>query len=165
MLQQQYNDETYTLQLDSHHRFVPNWDIQLIEMLKDLQSKGYKKPLITTYLPSYDNLTEFLDIPAHTYITEVEKFTPEGAVVFTGYYIKEDSILTEPVPAKFYSAHFCFTLGQSSKEVQHDPSYYFYGEEISIGTRAYTHGCDLFHPHKNVLFHLYGERSKKKALG
>ena len=25
-IQQYYEDEEYTLQLDSHHRFVPNWD-------------------------------------------------------------------------------------------------------------------------------------------
>ena len=42
-LQRYYNGETYTLQLDSHHRFDKNWDETLIDMLKYLQKKGHKK--------------------------------------------------------------------------------------------------------------------------
>ena len=30
-----YDDEKYTLQLDSHHRFAKNWDEILINMLKN----------------------------------------------------------------------------------------------------------------------------------
>ena len=33
LIQQEYNNEKYTLQLDSHHRFVKNWDTKLITML------------------------------------------------------------------------------------------------------------------------------------
>ena len=33
MLQQQYDGEKYTLQLDSHHRFTPNWVVELIKEL------------------------------------------------------------------------------------------------------------------------------------
>jgi len=40
LLQQQYDGEEYTLQLDSHHRFIENWDEELINIFKDLQSKG-----------------------------------------------------------------------------------------------------------------------------
>ena len=53
-VQQLYNGETYTLQLDSHHRFNNNWDDELIKMLKKLQKDGHKKPLITGYIPSFD---------------------------------------------------------------------------------------------------------------
>jgi len=41
-LQQQYDKEDYTLQLDSHHRFIEEWDEELVKMLKNLQSEGYK---------------------------------------------------------------------------------------------------------------------------
>jgi hypothetical protein len=47
-------------------------------------------------------------------------------------------------------------------EVQHDPSYYFHGEEISIAARAYTHGYDLFHPHKTLIWHEYTRSGRKK---
>ena len=52
-IQQQYNGEKYTLHLDSHHRFIKNWDEELINMHSNLVLEGYKKPLITSYLPSY----------------------------------------------------------------------------------------------------------------
>jgi hypothetical protein len=50
-----------------------------------------------------------------------DRFIPEGAVFFLPETIPNWTELTKPVPARFYSAHFCFTLGQFSKEVQHDP--------------------------------------------
>ena len=53
-IQEQYKGETYTLQLDSHHRFVQDWDKAVVKMYKGLVKDGYKKPLLTTYLCSYD---------------------------------------------------------------------------------------------------------------
>ena len=49
-LQQLYRDEEYTLQIDSHMRFAPNWDDEMIKMIKQLQKKGYKKPVLTGYV-------------------------------------------------------------------------------------------------------------------
>lgn len=161
LLQHQYNGETYTLQLDSHHRFIENWDRELIIMLKQLQLKGYKKPLLTAYAPFYDNATEEIGDPTQPLIMGFEKFTSEGAVLFNYYYLHDENSLNDPIPAKFYSAHFCFTLGQFCNEVRHDPNYYFHGEEISIAVRAYTSGYDLFHPHKNVLFHFYSRDQRR----
>ena len=46
-IQQLYQDEKYTLQLDSHHRFVKGLDTELINMVLYLQSKGHPKPLLT----------------------------------------------------------------------------------------------------------------------
>ena len=34
LIQSLYNNKTYYLQLDSHHRFTKNWDATLIKMLK-----------------------------------------------------------------------------------------------------------------------------------
>jgi len=47
LLQKQYKNEKYILQLDSHHRFVKDWDEKCITMIQDLQAKGYKKPMLT----------------------------------------------------------------------------------------------------------------------
>jgi hypothetical protein len=41
------------------------------------------------------------------------------------------------------------------REVPHDPNYYFHGEEISLAMRCFTHGYDLFTPHRNVVWHEY----------
>jgi hypothetical protein len=91
-----------------------------------------------------------------------DRFIPEGAVFFLPETIPGWEKLTEPVTSRFYSAHMAFTLGQFSVEVQHDPEFYFHGEEISIAVRAFTHGYDLFHPHKTVIWHEYTRKGRTK---
>ena len=66
------------------------------------------------------------------------------------------------MPARFYSAHFCFAPGSFCLEVPHDPNYYFHGEEISVAVRAYTWGYDLFHPHKIICWHEYTRKNRTK---
>lgn len=162
LTQQQYNNEEYTLQIDSHMRFEKNWDETLINMIKDLQSKGYKKPLLTGYVSSFDPENDPQGRVREPWRMTFDRFTPEGVVFFLPEVIPSWKKLKDPIPARFYSAHFCFTLGQFSKEVQHDPEFYFHGEEISITVRAYTHGYDLFHPHKVVIWHEYTRKGRTK---
>jgi hypothetical protein len=158
-----YQNETYTLQLDSHHRFVKGWDEKLISMIKQLQSKGHKKPLITTYAPNFDPLNDPKERTQEATIMKFDAFTPEGAVSFRPLEVTNPTELTQPIPARFYSAHFAFTLGQMCVEVPHDPNYYFDGEEINIGVRAYTHGYDLFHPNEIILWHEYTRNYRTHA--
>lgn len=162
LLQQQYDNEKYTLQLDSHHRFVQDWDYELINMLKLLQEKGHKKPLITSYIPSYNPNNDPHDRVNTPWKMNFDRFIPEGAVFFLPASIDNYKDLTEPIPARFYSAHFAFSVGDFVKEVPHDPNYYFHGEEISIAVRAYTWGYDLFHPHKVIAWHEYTREGRRK---
>ena len=161
-IQQLYSGEGYTLQLDSHHRFVKGWDTLLIGMVKQLQKKGHKKPLLTSYIPSFDPDNDPKARIQEPWKMDFDRFIPEGAVFFLPSTIDEWKDLDSPLPARFYSAHFCFTLGSFAEEVQHDPEYYFHGEEISIAARAYTHGYDLFHPHKVVAWHEYTRKGRTK---
>lgn len=162
MLQQQYDGEEYTLQLDSHHRFIENWDEECINMIKQLQEKGYPKPLLTGYVSSYEPDNDPNGRIMEPWKMNFDRFIPEGAVFFLPATIDNYKELTEPIPARFYSAHFCFTLGEFVRQVPHDPDYYFHGEEISIAVRAYTNGFDLFHPHKTVVWHEYTRRGRTK---
>jgi len=161
-IQQLYKGEKYTLQIDSHMRFAPNWDEEMIKMVKSLQKKGYKKPLLTGYVSSFDPENDPESRVKEPWRMVFDRFIPEGAVFFLPETIPNYQDLTEPIPARFYSAHFCFTLGEFAKEVQHDPEFYFHGEEISISARAYTHGYDLFHPHKTLIWHEYTRKGRTK---
>jgi hypothetical protein len=161
-VQQLYSGETYTLQIDSHMRFEQDWDETLIDMIKDLQSKGYPKPLLTGYVSSFDPDNDPQGRVTEPWRMTFDRFIPEGAVFFLPEVIPNWKDLTEPIPARFYSAHFCFTLGEFSNEVQHDPEYYFHGEEISVGVRAFTHGYDLFHPHQVIIWHEYTRKGRTK---
>jgi hypothetical protein len=162
LTQQLYDGETYTLQIDSHMRFVKDWDDILIKMIKGLQKDGYPKPLLTGYVPSFDPENDPESRAQEPWRMVFDRFIPEGAVFFLPETIPGWQELKKPVTARFYSAHFCFTLGEFSTEVQHNPEYYFHGEEISIAARAYTWGYDLFHPHIPVVYHEYTRKGRTK---
>ena len=162
LVQQLYQGEEYTLQIDSHMRFAPNWDDEMIKMIKQLQKKGHKKPLLTGYVSSFDPDNDPAGRVQEPWRMAFDRFIPEGAVFFLPETIPGWQDLKEPVPGRFYSAHYCFTLGQFSTEVQHNPEYYFHGEEISIAARAYTWGYDLFHPQKVLIWHEYTRKGRTK---
>ena len=162
LTQEAYDGEEYTLQLDSHMRFEKGWDTLAIGMIKQLQKKGIKKPLLTGYVSSYNPENDPKGRITKPWRMVFDRFIPEGAVFFLPEDIPGWEDLTEPVPSRFYSAHFCFTLGKFSEEVRHDPEFYFHGEEISIAVRAYTHGYDLFHPHRIIAWHEYTRKGRTK---
>lgn len=162
LVQSLYKDEKYTLQLDSHHRFVQNWDEELIHMLRGLQKDGYPKPLLTAYIPSFDPDNDPAARIQEPWKMNFDRFIPEGAIFFLPASFDQWDDKSKPLPARFYSAHFAFTVGQFCTEVRHDPNYYFHGEEISIGVRAFTHGYDLFHPNKVICWHEYTRKGRTK---
>ncbi len=162
LVQHLYRGEDYTLQIDSHMRFVKDWDVIAIKMIKDLQKDGYKKPLLTGYVSSFDPDNDPNGRATEPWQMAFDRFIPEGAIFTLPETIPNWQNLKKPVPSRFYSAHFCFTLGSFSEEVRHDPRYYFHGEEISIAARAYTHGYDLFHPHKIIAYHEYTRKGRVK---
>lgn len=162
LLNDAYSNEQYTLQLDSHHRFTKFWDETLINMLEGLRSTKCKKPLLSSYLPSFNpqnDPAERLDAP---WIMEFDRFAPEGPVHFLPHTIDDYLERDAPVPTRFISGHFIFADGVFCKEVQYDPTYYFHGEEINLSVRAYMAGYDLFAPHRTVMWHEYLRDGKKK---
>lgn len=169
MIQHLYCEEEFTLAIDSHHRFVDAWDSKLKSMYYYMQEKGHPKPLFTGYITSYKPWLEGTDgTDDYTFENGFEtepwkmifdRFIPEGAIFFLPTNMEPDE-QREPMPSRFYSAHFCFASGQMCREVPHDPNYYFHGEEISIAARAFTHGYDLFHPHKIIAYHEYTRKGR-----
>lgn len=162
MIQELWEDETYYLQLDSHHRFTKNWDVILIKMLKSLKKHGHKKPILTTYLPGFSPKTDPDGRVDECWSLEFDRYLPEGPIFIKPHVIQNWKEIKKPIPAKFLSGHFIFTLGQWAKEVKYDPYYYFHGEEPSLSARSYTHGYDLFHPNKVVIWHEYIRNGKTK---
>lgn len=160
IIQKEYKGEDYYLQLDSHHRFEKNWDQTLKDYLHYLQCVGHNKPVLTAYLPSYFPSTE--NTTQEVWGLNIDRFLPEGPPFLRPYHVNNWKDLTEPFKARFVSAHFIFTLGSFATDVPYDPNLYFHGEETSLAARAYTHGYDLFSPHKPVIYHEYTREGKKK---
>lgn len=162
LLQQQYNGEKYTLQLDSHHRFAKNWDKKLLKMFHKLVDSGIPKPALTAYIPSYDPANDPAGRLHECWRLVFDRFGPEGPVHTRPWGIDNWKELKMPMPARFASAHFFFSWGDHVKEVPHDPQGYFHGEEIALAVRSYTHGYDLYHPNKIIAWHEYGRAGKKR---
>ena len=157
-IQKLWDNEEYTLQIDSHHRFVENWDEELIKMMKQ---PGSPKPILTSYAGMYQPSTNKL-LNNEPYKMIADKFTESGTILFRPHAISGWQELTKPIPARFVSGHFFFTLGQHCEEYKYDPNLYFAGDEISLSIRSYTLGYDLFHPHKTVVWHEYTREGRTK---
>lgn len=155
-----YNGEDYYLQIDSHMRFDKDWDIKLIALLNIYKEIGFLKPLLTTYPPGYyyaDDLTErfgslyntncisFLENPSKFEQT----YVPSQLAVNTDYMC----MYTASV-----SGGFIFTTGDFA-EITPNEKIAFWGEEILIAARAYTHGFDLLLPNRSYVWHLYHNNS------
>ena len=161
--EQLLTDEDFVLQLDAHHRFTKNWDSTLIEWYDELKSEGHN-PLICGYLPYYNPFNDPADRVQEPWFSEAASFYPHGTIFIrpTGFAMDWKQF-NKPVPARFISGHFCFGPNQWAKDVKHDPDIYFSGEELNLTVRSYTHGYDLFHPHRLIIWHatMREERSGK----
>jgi hypothetical protein len=158
-LQAAWRDEPYTLLLDSHHRFVRDWDQRSIAMLEGLRANGVRAPLLTAYLPPYQ--------AAHPAKREYRpyKIYPlkrESGVLtkLTSFPIRHWRNMNRPVRADFLSLHFALADGRFNIDVPMDPSIYFFGDEVLTGARAFTSGYRLFHPHRVLGWHAY-ERAQR----
>jgi hypothetical protein len=145
-------NQDYILQLDSHHRFVKDWDEILIDMHYGLEQKGYK-PILAGYLPLY---TPFNDPEGRALVPWQQQFAcfyPHGTIFIRPGLLEGWENMTEPPMSRFLSGHFCFARSEWAREIKHDPDIYFSGEELNLTVRSYTHGYDMFHPHKMVVWH------------
>lgn len=160
-IQQRYTDQQYYFQLDSHHRFVQGWDTICKGMLTDLKEKGHPKPLLTAYIPSYNPKNDPAERVMVPWRLDFDRIIPEGAVFMLPATMEGDELLN-PLPTRFFSAHFVFTLGQFVKEVPYDPNYFFHGEEINLAVRSFTHGYDMFSPNVLIAWHEYTREGRTK---
>jgi hypothetical protein len=159
-VQKLWKGEDYTLQLDSHHRFIENWDEELLEMMK---LTGSPNPIITAYAGIY-NPTEnkLINEDPYRMVVKDKEFAHDGNIYFIPESIQNWRSLTKPIPCRFLSGHFYFTRGIHCQECKYDPNIYFNGEELSLAIRSFTHGYDLFHPHKLVIWHEYTRVGRTK---
>ncbi|NJL70069.1 MAG: hypothetical protein HC888_00030 [Candidatus Competibacteraceae bacterium] len=156
-----YNGEELYFQLDSHHRFVKDWDIKLQQYLSSCSSP---KPILTTYSPSFDP-GNFQGIEHLSYVPwkiDYWRFVENGIIIYRPSTIDNYQQLQKPVPARFISGHMLFAKGSFVEEVPYDPNLYFTGEEMTLSVRAFTHGWDLYHPHRVVSWHEYERKYRVK---
>jgi hypothetical protein len=159
-----YTNEEYYLQLDSHHRFLENWDEHLKKLYTEASSD---KPIIggygTTYWPNKPDKP--LKNEPYRIIT-FDSFAEDGDIVSRPQLIMNHKFLKSQninlIPARLLSGHFIFTSGRFCRECIYDPNLYFRGEEVTLSARAYTHGYDMFHPTYSIIWHEYLRKEQHK---
>jgi hypothetical protein len=142
-----YNDQDFYLQLDSHHRFIENWDEHLFDLYNDA-SKYSSKPLIGTYGTTFwpKNINDKLKNEPYR-INTFEAFGVDGDIISRPIFIKNHKEIFDKqklIKARLLSGHFIFGSGSFVNECMYDPNFYFRGEELSLSARAFTHGYDFF---------------------
>lgn len=155
-----YDGEDYYLQIDSHMRFVQDWDLKVIKMIESYILDGIENPLITMYPPSYwyeeDGVTERFDVATNlTRILFTEnpaKFKETLIPTQTAHRIPDGCVYTAST-----SGGFIFTSG-SFANIKPNQKIAFWGEEPLIAARAFTHGFNLVVPTEYLVYHLYASK-------
>lgn len=150
-----WDGEPYTLQIDSHMRFVPGWDELLLHMLAHCSSP---KPLLTAYPPAYTP-PDALHSGAPARLA-ASHFTDQGILsLVSGTSL---SSYTKPQLGMFVAAGFWFASSQILRDIPYDPLLYFQGEEINLAVRAWTQGWDIYHPNQIACYHQYTRLGKPR---
>jgi len=159
-----WNGEEYFMQIDSHTKFVKDWDKKCIKMLNDIIASGEsKKPIISHYPREITDHDNFKESDKHWVPKMCKAFwNNRDMVSFLG-------AETQDTKGKcsrhaYLAGGMIFSKYDFLKDVPYDPllPYLFVGEEILHSMRAYTHGFDVFNPSENIVFHEYTRASKPK---
>lgn len=157
--QQMLNGEDFILHIDSHMRFVQNWDSALIE---DFEKLNDPKAVLSTYLPSIDEDKialppehPFFDKPADGLVLRCSQIFPaEGHHArFKPRSMRKFDVL--PKRNVWVGGGFLFAKSQYDKDVPANPDSFFVQDELSIAVRTFTHGYNVYNPEKLYIYHWY----------
>lgn len=147
-----YDDEDFFLQIDSHTRFSQDWDDGLLDAWRRCPSQN---AVLTAYPPDLDqqdDLRPTLLAPSH--------FDDDGALRIVGRRLANACV--DPVPSPLWCAGFSFAPRAAVKAAPYDPHlrFLFFGEEIAMAARLWTHGFDFFAPPRPFLYHRWSRSGR-----
>lgn len=146
-----WQGEKFIFKIDSHMRFVRDWDMKLINMLNLCPSE---KPILSAYPPAYKPPRNLLN----NFITGIKFVNQSQSGIVTLKGSGEDlSQYSSPKLGAFIAAGFIFSEASIIREVPSDPNIYFEGEEFLTSVRAWTRGWDIYHPHQVICWHYYND--------
>mgnify|MGYP001217137351 FL=1 len=151
-IQNQFNNEDYYLQIDSHMQFEKNWDAYLINYLERIRAinlSSHQLPIITCY-PRAFNVVDLkegrFELNNNEIRTDAISYRKDSMFIKENFSRQIGSIATQEISHGYLIAAGClFSSGEFVREIPYDYDYYFYGEEISLMIRAFTRGFGIFH--------------------
>ncbi len=158
LTQKLWRGEEFTLQLDAHHRFEKHWDDILFSMWKKCENP---RALLTCY-PGGFTPPDKCD-RKWVYGLSAREFDPESILIVHGkpaYHHRKAP--KRPMRGAFIAAGYLFGPAKIIKDVPYDPKLYFFGEEITLAARLWTHGWDIYYPNRRCIYHDW-DREKRKT--
>lgn len=158
-----YDGEEYTIQIDSHHRFVQDWDEIVLEDYNQALQVS-EKPIITTYCTPFNPKDCSCKYDPTPCLMSQYEFSADKLLMSMPWYIQDYKERDKVIRARTISGHFYFTSGKFIEEVPYDPDIYFggYTEETTLSVRAFTNGYDFFSPYRMVMWHEYTRNYRVK---
>lgn len=164
--QELYGGEDFVLHADAHMRFARFWDVAIIAQWF---ACGDENAVLTEYARPFNEslLSRKVDDITFTKMartggrmltvlrfatTEPARLVDVGAQEFDG-----------PGPKKgaYCAAGMLFLRGSVDDTIRIDPNMRFFGDEKGMSVRYWTHGCDIYHPGVECVFHLYASARAK----
>ena len=155
----------YFLQIDSHSRFRPDWDLILVQGYKKYQTSWGDKMVLTNYPDSY-----ILDLETGEDILspwpveyKLRAEWDEGSRMVQARW--EECEPTEFGHEIFFvSGNNLFCDSEYIRQVPYDKELYFTGEEPSLALRFYTRGFKLISPSIKYMYTNYSRENTKRPL-
>ena len=144
-----HRGEDYVLVIDSHMRFIENWDEFSIEELKLCPSP---KSVFSNYPAAY-RPPDQIDVTDRAIVMVAKPFNRLGDLRFASRVLQRPS--DKPLRGAFIAAGLLFAKAALIHEVPHDPYMFFAQEEITMSARLFTQGWDVFSPRTNLIYHRY----------
>jgi [Skp1-protein]-hydroxyproline N-acetylglucosaminyltransferase len=141
------------LQIDAHMRFRENWDVHLIHELTLCPTP--ERSVLSTYPVGYHLPNA---IPNETRGTRLHAWKFDDSHILRQTARFHELPPDKPVLTSMFAAGFCF--GPSDWMIRACPydgrlHHLFFGEELSMSLRLYTHGYDMYAPRESVCYHLW----------
>ncbi|ESL07001.1 hypothetical protein TRSC58_05317, partial [Trypanosoma rangeli SC58] len=146
-----YNNQDYYMVIDSHSRFVPDWDVKMIERARLMPTRGVLSHYPNGYTPEAPD-AEINKSDVMCMCKGV--ILPDNIPKLGARWI---AIRGHPVLQGFVAAGYIFGDAQFVRDVPFDPylPFLFDGEEILYTVRLWTHGWDSYSPATALVYHNY----------
>jgi len=162
-----YRGEYFAMQVDSHVRFIRNWDTDIISQWRSAKNEmGVLSVYLSDINNSIDPVTFENNHPNRPIMCKTD-YEGEGKLRHLRHGQQPEGkpgIHGEPTLHPFWAAGFSFARGHFPVQVPYDlySPMVFQGEEIFQGLRGFTYGYDYYTPETSVAFHMYAIKENKE---
>eukprot|EP01117_Protostelium_nocturnum_P017376 TRINITY_DN7079_c0_g1_i1.p1 TRINITY_DN7079_c0_g1~~TRINITY_DN7079_c0_g1_i1.p1 ORF type:complete len:376 (-),score=45.07 TRINITY_DN7079_c0_g1_i1:96-1223(-) len=164
---QLYNGEDYFLQIDSHTRFIEDWDVEHIDMWEDVAERrpeALRKVILSTYPIEYNvshpgyppNYDKYISVMCKSKDMQ-DMLVPAASLL--------SPIDNGPLYEQNYiAAGWLFGPGSILEDVPFDDElpWLFRGEEVLHSIRLWVAGYRIYNPTKSILAHYYTRANNPK---